>query len=354
MRKKPKRLAALLLSLLIAISAVSVTGLIIEASAKPKLAKKSVSIVIGGTFRIKLKNVPKGAKIVYKSAKKSIASVSKQGKVKGIKNGTAKITVSMKKNSKITKLTCKVVVKKPALSMSRLSLESGKKAALSIKNKPKKAKYVWSSSSPKIAAVSKNGEVTAKAEGTATISTKVKTDRKAYSLSCKVTVKKPTPGNSDQSEKIAKWAVKVNGKDISSASDTFLLAFTANNADTVPGKLAPGGTATAYIEIDLTGTEVSVDFACTPDPAALKKIFGGSRVDAAVGSPVLEGNTSGMALDESGRVVIAGSAAMSGKVRVPVTLTWTDAADDTADTTMGAAEAGVTVPVTVTVQQHAI
>ena len=189
MRKKPKRLAALLLSFLMVISMIPATGLTVEAATKPKLAKKSVSIVIGGTSKIKVKNAPKGAKITYKSAKKIIATVSKQGKVKGIKSGTTKITVSVKKNSKTTRLTYKVTVKKPKLSKNKLSLVSGKTAKLSVKNRPKKAKYTWQSSNSKVATINKNGTVVAKAEGTANIKVTVKTAKRTYSLSCKVTVK---------------------------------------------------------------------------------------------------------------------------------------------------------------------
>ena len=128
MRKKPKRLVALLLSLLLVISMIPATGLTVEAATKPKLAKKSVSIVVGGKAKIKVKNAPKKAKITYKSAKKNIATVSKKGMVKGIKSGTTKITVSIKKNSKATKLTYKVTVKKPKLSKSKLSLVTGRTA----------------------------------------------------------------------------------------------------------------------------------------------------------------------------------------------------------------------------------
>ena len=98
----------------------------------------------------------------------------------------------MKKNSKTTKLTYKVTVKKPKLSKDKLSLVSGKTAKLSIKNKPKKAKYTWQSSKPKVATVNKNGKVVAKTKGTANIKVKVKTAKKTYSLSCKVTVKAKT------------------------------------------------------------------------------------------------------------------------------------------------------------------
>lgn len=197
MKKKRKRLVALLLSLLMVISLLPTTGLTVEAAAKPKLVKKSASIVIGGTSKIKVKNAPKGSKITYKSAKKNIVFVSKKGKVKGLKSGTSKIIVSVKKNSKITKLTYKVAVKKPKLSKTKLSLKLGNSAKLSIKNKPKKAKYTWQSSNSKVATVNKNGKVVAKAKGTANIKVKVKTTRKTYSLSCKVMVKSTSNGSND-------------------------------------------------------------------------------------------------------------------------------------------------------------
>lgn len=197
MRKKPKRLVALLLSLLIAVSMIPANGLIVEADTNPKLAQKSVSIVIGETSKIKVKNAPKGAKITYKSAKKSIATVSKQGKVKGIKSGTTKITVSVKENSKTTKSIYRVTVKEPKLSRNKLSLVSGKTATLSVKNKPKKAEYTWISNNPRIAAVSKNGKITAMAEGDTAVKVKVQTANQAYNLSCQVSVKPVSESTDD-------------------------------------------------------------------------------------------------------------------------------------------------------------
>ncbi len=114
MRIKIQKLPALLLSLFMFLSIMSAAGLSAEAAVKPELVRKSIRIVIGETAVIKVKNAPKGADITYKSKNKSVATVSKQGKVKGIKSGTAKIIVSVKKNSKITKLTCKVTVRSMA------------------------------------------------------------------------------------------------------------------------------------------------------------------------------------------------------------------------------------------------
>ena len=162
------------------------------------------------------------------------------------------------------------------------------------------------------------------------------------------------------SVEIAKWAVKVNNTDISSssASGTFNLSFSTNtNADIVAGKLAPGGTATAYVDVDLTGTEVSVDFSCGLSTGVdLTSVFGegyADRVQLSVGTPALEGATSNMTLDTAHGVVKVGTAAMRGKVRVPITLAWANKdGSNAADTSIGATKTAVTIPVTLSVKQH--
>ena len=165
-------------------------------------------------------------------------------------------------------------------------------------------------------------------------------------------------GNGDVS--IAKWSVKVNNDtDISTATANFDLTFTANNDNTVSNKIAPGGTATAYVDIDLTGTEVSVDFTCALATAAstnLNSVFGANYADKVtleVGTPTLQGTTSNMTLQ--GTTVTVGTSAMSGTVRVPITLTWTDLNTEipnTADTNTGATKTTLTVPVTLNATQH--
>lgn len=158
---------------------------------------------------------------------------------------------------------------------------------------------------------------------------------------------------------IAQWAVSVNNEDMSNATATFDLTFTANNTDTVPNKIAPEGTATAYVDIDLTGTEVSVDFTCALASAAstnLSTVFGANYADKVtleVGTPALQGTTSNMTL--SGTTVTVGSSAMSGVVRVPITLTWDDlntTVANTADTNTGVTQTTLTVPVELNVTQH--
>ena len=70
------------------------------------LSKTSVSVKVGKTTKITAKATPSG-KITYKSSNKKIATVSSNGTVKGIKKGTAKITVTCNGVSKTFKVTVK-------------------------------------------------------------------------------------------------------------------------------------------------------------------------------------------------------------------------------------------------------
>lgn len=92
----------------------SMAGTDVQAAkkAKAKLAKTNIMVNVGKTKKIKLKKKLKKAKYTYASNKKKIATVSKKGKVKGVKVGVAKITVTEKVGKKKYKVgTVRVTVK---------------------------------------------------------------------------------------------------------------------------------------------------------------------------------------------------------------------------------------------------
>ena len=190
-RSKMKKLFAFFLMFLMLLSTVCIKTQTVEAAAKAKkvsLKSAAGSVSIGKTTKIKVKNAAKGTRIKYKSNKKSVAKVSKKGIVTGVKAGTAKIAVTVKKGSFSKKLTYKVTVKKPALSASRMSVGVGRSVALSVRNAPAKAKYKWSSSNSNIVSVN-NGTVTGKRVGSAVVKVKVTVRKKvSYTLSCMVSV----------------------------------------------------------------------------------------------------------------------------------------------------------------------
>lgn len=191
MKKILEKSITMLLVITMLITLMPVNIMNVEAAENPKLANKSINIVIGQTKTIKVKNVQKGSKITYK-INKNIAKITSKGKLTGLKAGEGKVTVIIKKGRKKTKLDCKIIVKKPKLSKKTISIKTGEKASLSINNKPQKyskAKYSWLSTNKYIATVSKKGIITGKKPGKTTVKVKISSGRKfSYTLSCAVKV----------------------------------------------------------------------------------------------------------------------------------------------------------------------
>lgn len=103
---------------------------------------------------------------VWKSSKKSVATVDESGTVTAVKNGSAAITVTVDGVSK----TCRITVRKPTVKFEteELTLTAGKKRTVRVSvssgNKPE-----FSSSNTCIATVNENGLITAHEPGKAYI-----------------------------------------------------------------------------------------------------------------------------------------------------------------------------------------
>lgn len=161
---------------------------------KVTLNKKSAVIYVGKTVKLKAKVTPTGAsnaKIKWSSSKKSVASV-KNGVVKGLKPGKTTITA---KTANGKKATCKVTVKKlikptsVQLSRTEWQMNVGETYTLTATVLPTNAtvKTVkWYSSNSSVVKV-KNGKLTARKKGTATITVKTANGKKAK---CKIKVVK--------------------------------------------------------------------------------------------------------------------------------------------------------------------
>ena len=92
--------------------------MVASAKAKtPKLSKKSVTVTVGASTKVTVKNKPAKAKITWKTKNKKIATV-KNGKIKGVKVGNTKVTAKVvykkakKKVSKNLTVTVKVTAAK--------------------------------------------------------------------------------------------------------------------------------------------------------------------------------------------------------------------------------------------------
>ena len=167
---------------------------------------------------------------------------------------------------------------KPAFSKTSVTLLTGDKTKLKVKNKVSKAEYAWTTSNHKVASVSKNGEVKAKAKGTATVTCKIKAKSKTYTLSCKVTVLKgATVVRINNKTKAAVLKVgdsydlnrtlypkSSNDKTYWSSSDTTIASpdkngkFTALKAGTVTITATTKSGATDAVTIQVYGGEVTV------------------------------------------------------------------------------------------------
>ena len=163
-----------------------------------------------------------------------------------------------------------------------------------------------------------------------------------------------TVGEANGKVDIAKWAVVMTADDGTTLNSTTQdITFTVqSNTEVVPGKIAPAVTAKAEIELDLTGTEVSVDF--TPTIGAYTPSTLPSTDKITLTSAV-EGGTVG----SSNYIPLVGNSAFTasnGKKKVTLTLTWANDdennADDTATGMLADGSRTITIPVTLTVQQH--
>ncbi|MCR5203384.1 MAG: cellulase family glycosylhydrolase [Lachnospiraceae bacterium] len=116
MSKNIRKTMGVLLALVMAFTGVINHQDVSAKTKKVKLNKSKVTVKVNKKVRLKVKNKPKKAKIKWSVNKKKIATVSKNGVVKGKSQGKAVVTVKViykVGNRKfIKKLKCKVTVKK--------------------------------------------------------------------------------------------------------------------------------------------------------------------------------------------------------------------------------------------------
>lgn len=151
---------------------------------------------------------------------------------------------------------------------------------------------------------------------------------------------------------VAKWAVSLKDGDADITEGKILKFTVQENNNVVAGKIAPSVTAVSTVEVDLTGTEVAVDFEAIVDDKAIANIFGESASSVSATTAVTGGSVSGttstLALPNGQKFT-----ANNGKVTLKITLTWENVeAKNGSDTTVGIAAKTLQIPVTLNVQQH--
>ena len=123
--KKVRGTVAFLLVFVLSFSVIPQN--VLAAKKKVKLSKKSVTVTVGKTVKVKLKNNKKKVKWTVTSGKKNV-KLSKKKKtsvtIKGKKVGKAKVQVKVGKK----KFVCKVTVKKAGTNQNA-DKNNGKKTA---------------------------------------------------------------------------------------------------------------------------------------------------------------------------------------------------------------------------------
>ena len=155
------------------------------------VSAKKVTVAVGKSIAAPTVTFANGDSIAsWKSAKTSVATVNKNGKITGKKAGKTTITVTLK-SKKTAKITVVVAKKIPTTSLKAdkksLQLKKGKSYQLKVTVKPINTtdKLSFKSSNTKIVTVSSKGKLKAKKKGKATIT--ITSGKKK--VTCKVTVK---------------------------------------------------------------------------------------------------------------------------------------------------------------------
>ena len=105
---KMKRILTIVLTLALIVTMMPMNLTNVNAKSTKRLSSKKIVLQVGKTKKLKVKNKPAGVKVVWKSSKKKVATVSKKGKVKAKKPGKTTITAKVGKK----KYKCKVIVKR--------------------------------------------------------------------------------------------------------------------------------------------------------------------------------------------------------------------------------------------------
>ena len=160
------------------------------------LDQKDITINVGNTIALKANINPDVASdktVEWTSSDTSVATVDKDGVVRGVKTGNTTITAKTNDGGFEASCTVNVInaVKGITVSDTRIALYPNKTKQLKASVTPADAdnpNVVWESNDDEVATVSETGLVTAKMPGTATIT--VKSVDGEYTATCTVTVGK--------------------------------------------------------------------------------------------------------------------------------------------------------------------
>ena len=167
------------------------------------LNKTSTTIAVGASETLTATVTPDNAtfkNVTWKSSNEAVATVDANGKVTGVKAGTATITVETMVGSKTATCAVEVITSVTGVTLNKTAttIAVGASETLTATVVPGDAynkKVTWTSSDPAVATVDASGKVTGVAKGTATIT--VTTENGGHTATCAVEVADIKNGNHD-------------------------------------------------------------------------------------------------------------------------------------------------------------
>jgi hypothetical protein len=174
-------LATLLTLVMVLLAAFTMPVSVAQAKATtktPTFSKSSYYVLVKDTYKLSIQNKVKGSTYVWTTSNKKIATVSKDGTVKGISKGTVTITCKVKTSKKVYNLKSKVTIVTPAKTFKIYNkikiMNVGQEYDLNRVITPSSSsdKTIWTSSNKKIAVPDQNGKFKALKEGKVTITGK--------------------------------------------------------------------------------------------------------------------------------------------------------------------------------------
>jgi uncharacterized protein YjdB len=145
------------------------------AAGKPSFQEDSISLAVGQTYDLVVKHVAKDVTGTFISSNTAVAAVDQKGRINGIAEGTAKITLSLmsggKKYTLIANVTVYTGAKTVMIENKCEKLAVGQTIDLKYSMSPaaSKDKVSWSSDHEAVASVDADGKLSAKQPGEAVI-----------------------------------------------------------------------------------------------------------------------------------------------------------------------------------------
>ncbi len=198
-----RRPAVLIMVLLwIAITSLTAPAALAAPAAEAITVSGFHEVAVGKSIRLTAAIQPAEARqdIAWKSSNENIATVSSDGRVKGISAGKVKITASAALNPKVKKTFIVTVLKRAVQKISitaetkKLDLNDRKTVTLKAEARPSSASqtFAWKSSDPNVVKVDQKGVATAVRVGKATVTVSA-TDGSRVKKEIVLTVEDSTP-----------------------------------------------------------------------------------------------------------------------------------------------------------------